>query len=374
MRHDEMHIEALPRTTAAQQSPALQTRLSLSFLLLVAACGLLATGCGGSTATFRDAPPAEKTDSDEDRGASERSPPEDTAAGGASGSTAVPGAASDVAVVIVFPIAKDYFEEIFGIRAGVVQLLESLPDGVQATVVAYDSDALTLDGPVAQLIEKVPELERTEVIEPNLFIGLEAATDHLSTQTTHETAYIVVISNAEGAVVGDEEAAKRRAARLVSAWEQDGITPVVVAYTPDGEAAFTYRPVMIQLAANGHYVEAFEKEALPGAIESAVGAVNSGETDPPPAAGSAETSRFRRVSFGPECDAYFAEVRRLCNANTRPSQKRVCKQWLKSLDTMVEGVPAAGEGRENYLKSMQPGCKEARKAVAQVEAAWGNMP
>lgn len=176
-----------------------------------------------------------------------------------------------VAVVVVFPIAKDYIEDFFGIRSNVSTFIGQFRPVDWVGFVAYDSNARPPEigtGPNIQAVaEQVTSLKNSDVIQPNLFGAIVPAIGALKNIEGVKQRYLVVVSNAEGAVVGDDAAAAKAVRKLQGLMKENGIRPVIVGYTPDGPEELTYRKWLKQLAlAGGTYTEATAIEELPSAM------------------------------------------------------------------------------------------------------------
>jgi len=177
-----------------------------------------------------------------------------------------------IAVVVVFPIAKDYIEEFYGIRSNVASFVQQFRSLDWVGVVAYDSTATpyapVTGADIPGLADTVREIQNTEVIEPNLFGALIPAVNMLKNLEAKQK-YLVVVSNAEGAIVGDDKEATKRIQKFQYSIKELGITPMIVGYTPDGPEELTYRKWLKQLAlAGGTYNEAVAMDELPNAMNT----------------------------------------------------------------------------------------------------------
>ncbi len=177
-----------------------------------------------------------------------------------------------VAVVFVFPIAKDYIEEFFGIRTNIANTIRLMRPVDFVGAVAYDSGAQTFNmvtgadiGGLADTIQSIPN---TEVIEPSMFGSLPPAVGILRNLEGVKQKYIVLVSNAEGSIVGDPKESARRISMFQQSVKDAGIRPLIVGYTPDGPDDLTYRNWLKQLSmAGGTYTEATSRDDLPQALQ-----------------------------------------------------------------------------------------------------------
>jgi len=178
---------------------------------------------------------------------------------------------SPVAAVVVFPIAADYIEQFFGIRSNVANFLGQFRQIDFIGYVAYGANAspsaLVTGADIPGMAQTIRDLENTDEIEPNLFGALIPAIAMLKNAENVKQKYLVVVSNAEGAVVGDDKAAASKIAKFQQTVKELGIRPLIVGYTPDGPDALTYRKWLKQMSlAGGTYTEATAKADLPGAM------------------------------------------------------------------------------------------------------------
>jgi len=177
-----------------------------------------------------------------------------------------------VAVVAVFPIAKDYLEEFFGIRLNAAIFVERMRDKDWAGIVAYDSEAhetapVSGQGDLSWLADQISELKNSEIIEPNLFIGATAGLEMAGAIKDVKEKYLVVITNAEGAVVGDDRAAIKAIDAFKTRARELGVRPMMIGYTPDGPEELKYADWLKKMsAADGTYSEATSLDDLPGVV------------------------------------------------------------------------------------------------------------
>ena len=175
-----------------------------------------------------------------------------------------------VAVVVVFPIAKDYIEEFFGIRTNVAGFLRQFRDVDWVGAVAYDTTAQVVGPGMVTgadrmaVVDTIQSLNNSEAIEPNLFGALPPAINLLKNLEGVDQKYIILVTNAEGAVVGDDKEALKRIQAFQQAVKETGVRPLVVGYTPDGPESLTYRRWLQQLSiGGGTYQEATAIDELP---------------------------------------------------------------------------------------------------------------
>ena len=159
-----------------------------------------------------------------------------------------------VGVVFVFPIAKNYLEESFAIRSTLTTLVQNMNREIDmVNAIPYDSNATPLGWSRASegsLSRAIGELQTTDVLEPNLFTSFHVAVNVLSNLQNVSQKYVVIISDAEGAVVGDREQAMRYVGSFVEALKKYDIKPIIVGYSPDGAAAMNNVDIIKRIATN----------------------------------------------------------------------------------------------------------------------------
>lgn len=159
-----------------------------------------------------------------------------------------------VGILFIFPIAKNYSEESFGIRAALssmVQMLDRPIDMVNA--VPYDITSTSMGWSKASdatLSRAISELQTTEVIEPNLFSSFTTAITQLTNLQNVSQKYVVIITDAEGAIVGDSERAIQLIGAFTDELKKSQITPIVIGYSPDGMAAMNNIALIKRIATN----------------------------------------------------------------------------------------------------------------------------
>lgn len=146
-----------------------------------------------------------------------------------------------VAVLFVFPIAKNYAEGAFGIRSNLRTLLQRMNRPTDlVTAVTYDDKALnygwTMPGQ-NKLIENIDALQNTEVIEPNFFASVAPAIAAFKDLDPIRKNYVVIISDAEGMIFNDTERAASLTSQFIDTLKKHAVTPIIIAYSPDGRAA-----------------------------------------------------------------------------------------------------------------------------------------
>ena len=159
-----------------------------------------------------------------------------------------------VGVLFVFPIAKNYLEESFAIRSTLTTLVQNMNRDIDmVNAIPYDSNATPLGWSRASegsLSRQIGELKTTDVLEPNLFTSFHVAVNVLANLQNVSQKYVVIISDAEGAVVGDREQAMRYIGNFVDALKKNDIKPIVVGYSPDGAAAMNNVDLIKRIATN----------------------------------------------------------------------------------------------------------------------------
>ncbi|MDX9719492.1 MAG: FHA domain-containing protein [Myxococcota bacterium] len=171
-----------------------------------------------------------------------------------------------VAVVVVFPVAKDYIEEFFGIRTNLSGFVRNFRPVDWVGAVAYDSKAqqypAVTGADISGLADTIQNLTETDVIEPNMFSSLPTAINVLKQVEGVKLKYIVLVSNAEGAMVAVDAEATKRIQDFQKRAKDEDIRSLVIGYTPDGPDTLTYRKWLQQLSLGGYY-EATRIDELP---------------------------------------------------------------------------------------------------------------
>lgn len=170
-----------------------------------------------------------------------------------------------VGILFVFPIAKNYSEESFGIRATLTTLIQMMNRPIDmVNAVPYDITGNSIGWSKASdssLNRAIGELKTTDVIEPNMFAAFQPAISVLTNLQNVSQKFIVIISDAEGAIVGDRERAIQLIGAFTDELKKNHITPIVVGYSPDGERALTNAALLKRIAtnANGPYFPAYNQ-------------------------------------------------------------------------------------------------------------------
>lgn len=168
-----------------------------------------------------------------------------------------------VGILFVFPKAKAYTEDTFAIRQNLHSLIQNIDrKDDMLNAIPYDNGATTLgwsngqSGTLAKQISQ--EVENSEVLEPNLFVTFSTAFLSLDNLQGVSKKYIVIISDAEGAIVGEPEKARRLINAFADKLKKASITPIVIAYSPDGDAGMSNAELIHAIAnnANGYYIKA----------------------------------------------------------------------------------------------------------------------
>lgn len=167
-----------------------------------------------------------------------------------------------VGVLFIFPVAKNYAEDSFGIRATLstlvqlfnrdIDMLNAIPYDISGTPVGWSRAS------EATLSRALGEMQTTDVLEPNLFASFQPAISVLENLKNIDQKYVVIISDAEGAIVGNQERALKLIGEFTEQLKKDKITPIVVGYSPDGLAAMTNVSLIKRIATNtgGPYFQA----------------------------------------------------------------------------------------------------------------------
>lgn len=181
-----------------------------------------------------------------------------------------------VGILFIFPIAKNYSEESFAIRSTLttlVQLMNRPIDMVNA--IPYDLAGSPLGWSKASegsLSRQIGELQTTDVLEPNLFASFQPAISVLENLQNVSQKYVVIISDAEGAIVGERDRATQLIGSFTDQLKKSNIKPIVVGYSPDGAAAMTNVDLIKRIATNtgGAYFRAENLSMFQKVIQSDV--------------------------------------------------------------------------------------------------------
>lgn len=167
-----------------------------------------------------------------------------------------------VGVLFIFPIAKNYSEEAFNIRTTLntlvqlfsrdIDMLNAIPYDISGTPVGWSKAS------ESKLSRALTEMQTTEVVEPNLFATFQPAISVLNNLQNVSKKYVVIISDAEGAVVGDRNRAGQLIGSFTDQLKKSNITPIVIGYSPDGADAMQNVDLIKRIAANcgGQYYQA----------------------------------------------------------------------------------------------------------------------
>lgn len=159
-----------------------------------------------------------------------------------------------VAVLFIFPVAKNYSEESFAIRATLSTLIQRFNRPIDMlNAVTYDQNAMSIGwskASEATFQRAISEIQTTENLEPNLFGAFNPALAMLENLQNVSQKYLVIISDAEGAIVGDKERALRLVGNLTEQLKKHDIKPIVIAYSPDGDAGLSNIDLIKRIATN----------------------------------------------------------------------------------------------------------------------------
>lgn len=160
-----------------------------------------------------------------------------------------------VGVLFLFPNAKNYSEEAFGIRHALVALAKKVDRGIdQFNFVAYDISTeqtgweRVWDGAFDSFAKHA---ETTDVLEPNLFASMLPALDMLKKLQDVDRKFLVMITDAEGAVFDNRDRALQMAGMFSDELQKNGVTPIVVNYSPDGMYAMPNIQMLNPIIKNG---------------------------------------------------------------------------------------------------------------------------
>ncbi len=159
-----------------------------------------------------------------------------------------------VGILFIFPIAKNYTEDSFSIRATLstlIQLINRPIDMVNA--VPYDITGTAVGwsrGSDGSLNRAIGEMTNTEQLEPNLFASFQPALSMLQSLNNVSQKFVVIISDAEGAIVGDRERANQLISSFNDELKKNNIIPIVIGYSPDGPDAMMNVPIIKKIATN----------------------------------------------------------------------------------------------------------------------------
>ncbi len=181
-----------------------------------------------------------------------------------------------VGVLFVFPIAKNYSEESFAIRTTLTTLIQMMNRPIDmVNAIAYDVTGTTLGWTKASegsLVRQIHELQTTDVLEPNLFSTFSPAISVLDNLQNVSQKYLVFISDAEGALVGERDRATPIIAAFNDQLKKSNIKPVIIGYSPDGAAALSNVDLLKRIATStgGVYYQAESLASFQQIIQSSV--------------------------------------------------------------------------------------------------------
>ena len=160
-----------------------------------------------------------------------------------------------VGILFIFPIAKNYSEETFGIRNGIGNTLLILSRDIDfVNLVPYDDFAKPLGWSKASdrvAFKELEEITTGDVLMPNLFNAFVPAVASMNELKGVSKKYLVIVSDAEGTGFDSPENAIRLTEEMVLTLRKNHITPIVVGYSADGVAAMP----------NVHYLKRIAKNA-----------------------------------------------------------------------------------------------------------------
>lgn len=159
-----------------------------------------------------------------------------------------------VGILFIFPVAKNYSEESFAIRATLSTLIQRFNRSIDMlNAVTYDQNAMSIGwskASEATFQRAIADIQTTDNLEPNLFGAFNPALAMLENLQNVSQKYLVIISDAEGAIVGDKERALRLVANLTEQLKKHDIKPIVIGYSPDGDAGLSNVDLIKRIATN----------------------------------------------------------------------------------------------------------------------------
>lgn len=172
-----------------------------------------------------------------------------------------------VGVLFVFPIAKLYNEEDYGIRGAVGSLIKQFGRGIDfLNFITFDASVnvsqwhKASDGLTFKALSEITK--ESDVVLPNFFVQFVPAVNVFKSLDGISQKYLVIISDSEGTDIGQPERVNQMIGRFTEQLKQNHITPIVVGYSPDGAAAMPNIPLLKSIAANagGHYFQAERRD------------------------------------------------------------------------------------------------------------------
>ena len=145
-----------------------------------------------------------------------------------------------VGLVIIFPNAKAYREELYNIRTTVANFLEKMGQKREmdlAGIVYYDGKTKKIapvsGQDIAGLGPKVKRLKPSKDTEPDFYSSLPVALDMLSNMEEADVKYLITISDAEGKLTNSmPEEAQKKLVKAAGDMKEINVIPIVIAYDP----------------------------------------------------------------------------------------------------------------------------------------------
>ena len=143
-----------------------------------------------------------------------------------------------VGVLVLFPNSKNYSEDSFGIRGALIALRSKIERDIDMfNIVTYDTAPVSsgwMHATDRKLMYYIEQTRVTDVVEPNLFAAFPPALGWLEELKDVDRKFLVIITDAEGAIFSDREKAWQLINQFSSVLEKSDVTPIVVGYSPDG--------------------------------------------------------------------------------------------------------------------------------------------
>lgn len=183
-----------------------------------------------------------------------------------------------VAVLFVFPVAKNYPEESFGIRKNLKLLTQQMNRPVDLiSAITYDKTSTTTEWKPASesvLSNALDEMKNSDVEEPNFFNTVNSTINMLKDVTNVSQKYLVIISDANGAIIDEPERAAKHTSLFTEELNKLQITPIVIGYNPGGSKAMANVDIIRRVAANsntnGVYFQAEDLDTFQKIIQESV--------------------------------------------------------------------------------------------------------
>ena len=173
-----------------------------------------------------------------------------------------------VGVLFVFPNSKNYSEDSFGIRSTLKNLLQKMNRPIdQLNLITYERHSTSQGWSVASektLINQLDKISTTDEIEPNLFVSFAPTISAFDSLKGVSQKYLVIISDAEGALFNDYERSATLIAQFIDQLKKNDIIPIIVAYSPDGRDAMPNINQISRIATqlDGYYYVAESESAF----------------------------------------------------------------------------------------------------------------